>query len=127
MTFRPGANLDPGQVLDERGNSGGGRGGGFGFPGLGGGGSGGGIPVGGGIGGVIVLLVVVGAYLFLNGGLGGTSGTTVQNGPISSDLQQQCHTGADANSNEACRIVGYVNSVNAYWAQELPTFANKQY
>ena len=76
MTFRPDANLDPGQVRDMRGSGSGRRGlpGGFSIPGMGGGGgSGRGIPVGGGIGGVIVLLVIVGAYLYLQGGLGGTS------------------------------------------------------
>ena len=127
MTFRPDANLDPGQVRDMRGSGSGRRGlpGGFSIPGMGGGGgSGRGIPVGGGIGGVIVLLVIVGAYLYLQGGLGGTS-NGVANGPISSTLQQECHTGADANARQDCRIVGYVNSIQAYWSHELPTMGHQ--
>src|SRR5574338_527064 len=118
MTFRPDANLDPGQVRDMRGASGGRRGlpGNFSFPGMGSGGSGGGLPVGGGIGGIIVLLVVVGLYLYRAGGRGGSPQTgTTPNGPISSTLQQECRTGADANARQDCRIVGYVNSIQAYW------------
>ncbi|MDL2336110.1 MAG: neutral zinc metallopeptidase [Chloroflexota bacterium] len=127
MTFRPDANLDPGQVRDMRGASGGRRGlpGNFSFPGMGGGGSGGGLPVGGGIGGIILLLVVVGAYLYLSGGLGGGTSTPIQNGPISSTLQQECRTGADANARQDCRIVGYVNSIQAYWTQELPQLGHQ--
>jgi hypothetical protein len=129
VTFKPDAQLDPGQVRDMRG-SGGRRGlpGGFNFPGgLGGGGGGRGIPVGGGIGGIIVLLVVVVAFAYLSGGLGtGAPSTNIQNGPISSTLQQECRTGADANRRQDCRIVGYVNSIQAYWTAELPNLG-KQY
>jgi predicted metalloprotease len=128
MTFRPDVNLDPGQVRDMRGAGGGRRGlpGNFSFPGMGGGG--GGLPVGGGIGGIIILLIVVGLYLYLSGGLGGgpSTGTTgIPNGPISSTLQTECKTGADANARQDCRIVGYVNSIQAYWSQELPQLGHQ--
>ncbi len=111
-----------------RGAGGGRRGlpGNFSFPGMGGGGSGGGLPLGGGIGGIIVLIIVVGLYLYLSGGLGGgTTNTGIPNGPISSTLQTECKTGADANARQDCRIVGYVNSIQAYWATELPQLGHQ--
>ena len=129
MTFRRGARLNPGQLRDLRGMGGGGRriglpGGGFG--GRGGGGGGFGLPVGGGIGSIVLLLVVVGIMFFLNGGLGG--GTTTnpgvgqgggagQPGPVGTGLAH-CQTGEDANQYQDCRIVGFVNSIQAYWTQE---------
>jgi len=122
MTFKPGARLDPGQVRDLRGAGGGrrlGLPGGFNFPGRGGG-SGGGLPVGGGIGGIIILIIVVVAIAYLSGGLGGGTPSGQQTGPISSSLQQECRTGADANARQDCRIVGYVNSIQAYWTTALP-------
>ncbi|HEY5520845.1 MAG TPA: neutral zinc metallopeptidase [Candidatus Limnocylindrales bacterium] len=131
MTFRPGARLNPGEVIDERGSSGGGSS--FGFPGgLGGGigrggfGRGGrGASVGaGGIGSIVLLLVVLGVFFVLNGGLGSTSGANDVVGPGSSDLST-CQTGADANAREDCRIVGYVDSIQAYWTDALPVIGTQ--
>ena len=110
VEFDEDAQLDGGQVQDRRGSrSAGGR-----------------RPSGrvaiGGVGGVagliIVLLVVV-----LGGGnttssdmyrLGGDQYAADEQA-WSSDLAEECRTGADANEREDCRIVGLVNSVQAYW------------
>jgi uncharacterized protein len=102
MTFRPDAKLDPGQVRDMRGR-------------------GGAVAVGGGLGGVILVAIV----LLLGGSPsdvatildGQTVGTQQAN-----DLTQECQTGADANRREDCRIIGYVNSVQAYWTKAVKDY-----
>ncbi|HYK94686.1 MAG TPA: neutral zinc metallopeptidase [Candidatus Dormibacteraeota bacterium] len=109
MTFDPGARLDPSQVEDVRGS---GRfGGGFGRMG--------GTPVivgGGGLGLILTIALIV-----LNSGILGGSGfsnVTGAGGPESSALAS-CQTGADANARDDCRIVGFVDSVQTFWKQEL--------
>jgi uncharacterized protein len=108
MQFDDDAQLDTSQVEDARG--------GGGFP-LGRGG----IAVGGGLGGVVVLVLT----LLLGGGHALTSGGG-GSGAAGGDLSQKCHTGADANQSTDCRIVGVVNSVQAYWNGEL-TRRGRQY
>jgi predicted metalloprotease len=110
VTFNPGAQLDPSEVQDVRGGGGGfgGFGGGFGGRGR--------TPVivgGGGLGLVLTL-----ALILLNSGiLGGSSLSDVTGaGPESSTLAS-CQTGADANARDDCRIVGFVDSVQAFWTQ----------
>jgi uncharacterized protein len=102
MTFNPGARLDPDQVSDVRGRSRGGRTLAFG---------------GGGIG-----LVIAIAYLLLGGDPSALappeSGGVVE--PNSSALAE-CQTGVDANARADCRIVGFVNSIQAYWTSESTT------
>ncbi len=112
MRFRKDVKLDPSQVEDYRG---GGRSGGR--PG--------GIPMTLGGGGLIGIVVLV-AFLLLSGGggglgdLGALSGQTVGPGTAqNSAVQSECRTGADANEREDCRIVGVVNSVQAYWTKTL--------
>jgi len=101
MTFRPDASLDPSQVQDVRGRSGlGGRG----------------LVVGGGgaIGLIVTLLyLLAGGSVDLNGM--GAPPAGVDYGPGSSSLAEQCRTGSDANRVEDCRVVGYVNSIQAFW------------
>ena len=105
MTFKPGARLDPSQVEDRRGTRVGGRG----------------LAVGGGGIGVVVLAI---AYILFGGnpedlgavlqpGDGGSQGAT------STTLQQECTTGAQANQREDCQILGYVNSIQAYWGTAI--------
>ncbi len=101
--FNRGARLDPSQVEDLRGS-----------------GRGRGLAVGGGGIGIIVAIV----WVLLGGdpGTGGTIGNLADqvvggpgdNGPQSTTLLA-CQSGADANAREDCRIVGYVNSIQAYW------------
>jgi hypothetical protein len=100
MTFRRRVRLDPGQVRDLRGSRGG-------------------VAVAGGLGGIVLIALV----LLLGGNPadippgaldGLTVGTAQEN-----DLSQECQTGEDANLREDCRIVGYVNSVQAYWGGQL--------
>lgn len=103
MSFEPGADLDPGQVRDIRGRRGT-RG----------------LAVGGG--GVGLILVIV--YVLLGGdpndlpAIGDGNGQPI--GPGSTTLVTECQTGADANERADCRIVGYVNSIQAYWSEALP-------
>jgi predicted metalloprotease len=108
MSFNPNAQLDPSQVDDQRGRGIGGRG----------------VAIGGGGLGLIIVLV----YALLTGSAPSPSEagaldqlinqTIGENGPApSSALATECKTGADANQKEDCRIVGYINSVQAYWKQ----------
>jgi predicted metalloprotease len=96
MTIRRDAQLDPGQVRDRRGISGGG------------------LAVGGGLAGILGLVL----FLFLGGDpsqlAGALNGQTVGDQP-SHDLSQECQTGADAATRDDCRIIGYVNSIQVYW------------
>lgn len=98
MSFNPNARLDPGQVSDRRGMPGG-RGG---------------LALGGGGLGIALLLI----YTLL-GGNPGDLGNVLQPGavvgPESSAMATDCQTGQDANERDDCRILGYVNSIQAYW------------
>jgi uncharacterized protein len=99
MTFEPGVKLDPSQVEDMRGSGGRGRG----------------VVVGGGGIGLVLALL----YVILGGSpsdIGGAGGPAAGgSAPGDSVLKAECKTGADANATEECRIVGYVDSIQAYW------------
>lgn len=126
MDFDDAARLDTSQVNDARG----GRRGGLGGGGLGGGGLGGrGVAIGGG-GGVIGIVILV-ITLLANGGGGdgqGLSTATGRTGSVTgtSDLAQRCQTGADADRDADCRVVGVVNSVQAFWQQTF-TASSRRY
>ena len=93
MRFRRGAQLDTSQVSDRRGMG----------------------PVAVGGGGIIGLVFLV--IQLLNGGGTGTTGLSL--GEPGADLSAECQTGEDANQRQDCRIVGVVNSVQAFWGEEL--------
>lgn len=103
--------LDTSQVEDRRGR----RGGMGGLPG-------GGLTVGGG--GVAVVLAIL-ALLFGGDLTGGGSGSVFSGldqqavgGGDNSTIAQDCQTGADADRREDCRIVAFVNSIQAYWTDQ---------
>lgn len=111
MTFNEGANLDTSQV------TGGGKAGGI---------------IGGGVGGLLLMLL----FAFLGGNpLGGGSSASgfdvnqiLTGGAQSESIDvSQCKTGADANRDDVCRIIGTVNSTQDYWTDALPADINRQY
>jgi predicted metalloprotease len=78
---------------------------------------------GGGVVGVILLL----AYVFLGGNpsdLGPVLEPGAVTNPESSALATDCKTGADANARDDCRILGYVNSIQAYWTSTFSASGN---
>lgn len=106
MSFNRRSRLDTSQVEDRRGRRGGGRA----------------VAVGGGGLGLVVLLVV----LLLGGNPGDLIGileqapaASTQNTQDATTLAQACQTGADANTREDCRVVGFVNSIQAFWTDEF--------
>ena len=84
---------------------------------------GGGLTVGGGglglVGVVVYLLFAAlsGGGTGLDGPLGNLDGSTVSQAPPGRVLGRECRTGADANRRADCRIVGDINSIQAYWAR----------
>jgi len=107
MSFNNRSRLDPSQVEDRRGRRRTGR-----TIALGGSG--------------LTLVIVIIALLFGVDLTGLTVLDTGQDIPYSNDsdvggidLQAECQTGADANSRDDCRIVGYVNSIQSFWADEF--------
>jgi predicted metalloprotease len=112
MELNENAQIDTSQIDDERGSGGGG---GFG-----------GLPIGGGgLTGIIVtvLIALVGGYLGINQ-LGG-SGSSSQTGDNTS-LSQKCSQ-SDKLKQLDCRNALYVNSIQAFWRDELPQSFGEQY
>jgi predicted metalloprotease len=96
-----------------------------------GGGRGRTVAVGGGVGGTIVVIVLTllfGGNVLGNGSSAFDPTDIIQSGQGGSgpDLTQ-CKTGADANREADCRVVGTVNSVQDYWADAMPASLGRQY
>jgi predicted metalloprotease len=104
VSFRDDAPLDPSEVSDQRGR------GGFGRIAVGGGGL--------GLGGLVIVLLL--QFLGGGGGLGQLGGLQDQTSGAPAGNLADCRTGADANARQDCRILGYVNSVQRFWRDELP-------
>jgi uncharacterized protein len=111
MSFDPRSKLDPSQVRDRRGVSGRTA------------------AVGGGGLGVVGLILALVFALSGNGGsaaaidalnqLNGLNGQHVDAAGAPGKVASECRTGADAERTQDCRIVGYVNSIQAYWSKAL--------
>jgi uncharacterized protein len=106
VDFRKRAKLDPTQVEDRRRLGGAGRG----------------VAVGGGAGvvGIIVVLLIT----LLGGGnidlsaLESLDGVTA-GGQQQGEVIEECRTGEDAEKSRDCRLIGTVNSIQAYWSEAL--------
>lgn len=112
MSFEEGAELDTSQVT-----GGGGRGG---------------VIIGGGIGTLIIILIGAFFGVDLSGIVPSGSnpldpGNVTTAGQESGEKFSECKTGSDANRDDTCRIIGTVNSVQAYWNTALPAEQRRQY
>ncbi len=106
MSFNDNAQLDPSQVQDRRG-------------------MGRGTKIGGGIGGGVILLIA--ALFGINPQLlEGLAGAVQEPQTQSQGTAPACDTGADADARLDCRIVGTVNSLNAFWPDYLAQY-NREY
>jgi len=86
--------------------------------------------VGGGAGGIVLLIL----SLLFGQNLMGTGTDPFDTSQVDSSGSEaaatdfsQCQTGADANRDVTCRIIGTVNSVQDYWTDALPADVQRQY
>jgi hypothetical protein len=112
MELNEGAQIDTSQVEDRRGSSGGGLGGM--------------IPIGGGRGGIVGLIVTV--ILALAGGGYGVSRVVGGDNGDNGNLNQECATSnPDRLNNLDCRNTLYINSIQNFWQTELPQVFGRSY
>jgi predicted metalloprotease len=100
MTFRRDVDLDPGRVRDVRGRRI----------------SGGGLALGGGGLGTVLIIA---AILLFGGDLGDLAGVGggLTEGPVGSQEITECQSGEDANQRQDCRLLGAIQSLDAYWSE----------
>ncbi len=106
MPFNERSRLDTSQVEDRRGRRVSGKT----------------MAVGGGGLGLVILIIAM--LLGVNpDDLTSIAGQEVQptseNAGEITSLEQECKTGADANTRQDCRIVGYTNSIQSFWTSEF--------
>jgi uncharacterized protein len=106
VRFRKGARLDPSQVEDRRGA------GGVPLPG-------GGLAVGGGGLGLVGLVVYVLITVLSNSGGLSAPLQNLDDRSVGAQPAAGCTNARAANTREDCRIVGYVNSIQAYWGSQF--------
>ena len=100
MTFNEGVRIDSNRVRTSRGRKG--------------------AAVGGGVGGIGLLIVIVLSQLT------GTDLTPLIQGggsvpeEVGQDLADVCQTGADANEQVECRVIGALESLDVFWYETLP-------
>lgn len=107
MPFEEKKQLDPSQVQDRRGSR-----------------TGRTVAIGGGIG--LILLI---ASMFLGvdltdlANVGSSAPSYAEDyNEEAVDIISECQTGADANERQDCRLVGFVNSVQAFWEDEFTDY-----
>jgi uncharacterized protein len=106
MRFRKGTTLDPSQVEDRRGA------GGLSLPG-------GGLAVGGGGLGLTGLVIYLLITVLTNGSGLSAPLQNLDDRSVGAQPAAGCTTAQQANTREDCRIVGYVNSIQAYWSGQF--------